>query len=610
MGSTTDDVERFFERAPDLLATADRRGRFTRLNPAWEVLLGWTEQELMAEPLLNLVHPEDLERTCLEIARATGPTPCVTSYENRLRTRDGGWRWLLWGARWDGEAWTIVAKDITSRKERERQALHDPLTGVANRALATDRLGAAIARLGRSAGAAVALLVDIDDLTTVNDTHGHAGGDIVLRAIAERLTERLRAADTVGRFGGDRFLVVAEGLADGGASGVEAVIERVHGAFARPIPTRNGLITVTASVGVAVAREPSVDPEHLLRDADVALRRAKTQGRGHAEVFDAALAAEVRARLALAAELRGALQREELRVVFQPLVALADGTPIGCEALLRWQHPDRGELAPAAFLRIAEDDGLIVPIGAWVLEESCRQLAAWREQGRDLWVSVNVSARQLAQVDFVAVVERALRRTGVPASAICLEVTETAVLRRADVARRGLEALRRLGVRVALDDFGLGYSSLTHLKALPVDVVKVDRSFVADLCKSTEDRAVVEAVLTLARRMGLTVIAEGVETADQDELLREMGCPVVQGYLYGRPVPAADVLLPEPGVERSAPPLADPPPPEPAADAARAGNGRRLPMPGAATGSRLPAGPPVDVVQASAQAGAIASSRP
>jgi diguanylate cyclase (GGDEF)-like protein/PAS domain S-box-containing protein len=545
MGSSKGDVERFFERSPDLLAIADRRGYFTCLNPEWESVLGWTRDELMAEPFLNFVHPEDLERTCQEIARAIGPNPCTTRYENRLRTSDGVWRWLLWSARWDGEQWSAVAKDITTRKELERHSLHDALTGVANRALATDRLGAAIARLGRSAGAAVALLVDVDDLTTINDTHGHAGGDIVLRAIADRLTERLRAADTVGRFGGDRFLVVAEGLADGGAPGIEAVIERVHGAFSRPVPTRNGLITVTGSVGVAVARGPGVDPEELVRDADVALRRAKSQGRGHAEVFDAALAAEVRARLELAAQLRGALQRQELRVVFQPVVSMADGEAIGCEALLRWDHPERGELLPGAFLRIAEDDGLIVPIGAWVLEESCRQLAAWRAQGRDLWVSVNVSARQLGQVDFVAVVERALRETGVPAGSICLEVTETAVLRRPEMARRALEALRILGVRVALDDFGLGYSSLTHLKALPVDVVKVDRSFVADLVRSTEDRAVVEAVITLARRMGLTVIAEGVETEDQDELLRQMGCPVVQGYLYGRPAPAADVVLPE-----------------------------------------------------------------
>jgi diguanylate cyclase (GGDEF)-like protein/PAS domain S-box-containing protein len=545
MGSSKGDVERFFEASPDLLAIADRRGYFTCLNPEWEAVLGWSRDELMAEPFLNFVHPEDVERTCQEIARATGPDPCTTRYENRLRTRDGVWRWLLWSSRWDGTEWTAVAKDITTRKELERHSLHDALTGVANRALTVDRLGAAIARLGRSAGAAVALLVDVDDLSTINDTHGHVAGDLVLRAVADRLGERLRAADTVGRFGGDRFLVVAEGLADGGAHGIEAVIERVHGAFSRPIPTRGGLVSVTGSVGVAVAREPGVDPEDLIRDADVALRRAKSQGVGRAEVFDAALAEEVRRRLELAHQLRGALQRGELRVVFQPLVSMgAEGASevVGCEALLRWDHPDRGELAPGAVLRIAEDDGLIVPIGAWVLEESCRQLARWRAQGRDLWVSVNVSARQLGQADFVAVVERALRETGVPPGSICLEVTETAVLRRPEVARRALEALRILGVRVALDDFGLGYSSLTHLKALPVDVVKVDRSFVADLVSSTQDRAVVEAVLTLARRMGLTVIAEGVETADQDDLLREMGCPMVQGYLYGRPGRPEDVL--------------------------------------------------------------------
>jgi diguanylate cyclase (GGDEF)-like protein/PAS domain S-box-containing protein len=538
-------LARLFACSPDLLATADRRGYLTSLNPAWRETLGWTEDELKAEPYLNFVHPEDVERTCTQLAHAMDPEPYRVAYESRLRTREGTYRWLLWSAAWDGEQWSLVAKDITARKERERQALHDPLTGVANRALATDRLGAAIRRIQRSSTAAVALLVDIDDLTTINDTHGHQCGDSVLRAVAERLTERLRQSDTVGRFGGDRFLVVADGVADGSARAVEAVIERVSGAFARPVPTRNGLLTVSGTIGVAVAQDPDADPEDVIRDADVALRRAKQRGRGQVEVFDHALAEEVRERIELAAELRGALQREELRVVFQPLVALADGTPVGYEALLRWQHPERGLLGPGAFMRIAEDDGLIVPIGAWVLEQSCRQLAAWHAEGRDVWVSVNVSARQLAQQDFVAVVERALRNTGVQPRKVCLEITETAVLRRPEAARRSLEALRRLGVRVALDDFGLGYSSLTHLKSLPVDVVKVDRSFIADLVESTEDRAVVEAVLTMARRMGLTVVAEGVETADQDELLRQMGCPVVQGYLYGRPQPASEVPLPE-----------------------------------------------------------------
>jgi diguanylate cyclase (GGDEF)-like protein/PAS domain S-box-containing protein len=541
MGASADVAQRVFEHAPDLLAIADRDGRLEACNPAWEALLRWTGPELAERTLLDLVHAEDAERVRGELASGA----IGASFECRLGGRDGGWRWLLWTGRRVGEGWALVGKDITDRKELEHRALHDQLTGVVSRELAMDRLRAAVARLARSSGdAAMALVVDIDDLTSVNDTYGHHTGDAVLRAIADRLGQRLRAADTVGRIGGDRFLVVAEDVSDGPVHGIEAVIERVHSAFARPVPTRSGPVPVSASIGVAVARSRQADPEDLIRDADIAQRRAKRRGRGQAEVYDAALAAEVRQRLDLAAQLRGALQRGELFLVFQPLVALAEGTAIGYEALLRWRHPRHGELTPFSFLRIAEDDGLIVPIGAWVLEQACRQLASWRAEGRDLWMSVNVSASQLAQPDFVAVVERALHEAGVPPHMICLEVTETAVLRRPEIARYALEGLRRLGARVALDDFGLGYSSLAHLKELPVDVVKVDRSFVADLGCSPEDRAIVEAMLTLARRMGLSVIAEGVETREQDEALRALGCPTVQGYLYGRPVPAAEVPPP------------------------------------------------------------------
>jgi EAL domain-containing protein (putative c-di-GMP-specific phosphodiesterase class I) len=355
----------------------------------------------------------------------------------------------------------------------------------------------------------------------------------------------------VGRFDGDSCLVVPEGT--GHAAGVDSVVERVRRVLEFPLATPDGMLTVTGCVGVAVTRDPGTNAEELLRDADVALRRAKLAGRGRTEVFDARLAAEVHAHLTLAGELRGALARRELRVVFQPLVSLSGGTPVGYEALLRWDHPERGELAPGAFLRIAEEDGLIVPIGAWVLQEACRQLAAWRAEGRDLWVSINVSARQLADPGLVAVVEAALESSGAPSSSICLEVTETTVLARPDVAAEVLAAVRALGVRVALDDFGLGYSSLTHLKTLPVDVLKVDRSFIAGLLECRKDRAVVEAMLTLARRMGVTAIAEGVETLDQDAVLRELGCPMVQGFLYGRPSPPELVDHTGPAISSSRP---------------------------------------------------------
>jgi diguanylate cyclase (GGDEF)-like protein/PAS domain S-box-containing protein len=545
------ELDRLFELAPDLLAMADARGFFTRLNPAWTATLGWARDELMAAPFLQFVHPDDLARTREEAARVLAPDADVVAFENRYRTRDGGWRWLLWNARWDGEHWYAVATDITARKALEHHALHDILTGLPSRALVTDRLRAAIRRLRRNPGTVMALLLDVDELSLVNDIHGHATGDGILRQVAERLEDRIRVTDSVGRFGGDSFLVVAEGAA--GAAGVDSVVQRVREVLDHPLATSDGMLAVTASIGVAVTSDPGADTDDLLRDADVALHRAQLRGPGRAEVYDAVLAAEVSAHLALARELRGALARDELRVVFQPLVALVDGTPVGYEALLRWQHPDRGELAPGAFLRIAEEDGLIIPIGSWVLHQACRQVAAWRAEGRDLWVSVNVSARQLSDPGLVAVVQDALAATGVPPHSICLEVTETAILGRPDVAAQVLDALRALGVRVALDDFGLGYSSLTHLKALPVDVLKVDRSFITGLRDCPKDRAVVEAVLTLARRMGVTAIAEGVETADQDAVLRELGCPMVQGFLYGRPGPAELVGRPVPTTSSSRP---------------------------------------------------------
>jgi diguanylate cyclase (GGDEF)-like protein/PAS domain S-box-containing protein len=550
-GEREAELQRLFELAPDMLAIADARGYFTRINPAWERTLGWSAEELTAVPFLRFVHEDDLAATQEEAARALGPAGDVVAFENRYRTRDGGWRWLLWNARWDGERWYAVATDISARKELEHHALHDPLTGLANRALVTDRLQATIRRMRRYPGAVLALLLDVDDLTLVNDIHGHQTGDGILRQIADRLRDRIRVTDTVGRFGGDSFLVVAEG--PGGAAGIDSVIERVRRVLDHPLSTPDGMLVVTGCIGVAVTRDPGASAADLLRDADVALHRAKLAGRGRSEVYDARLAAEVRAHLALAGELRGALGRDELRVVFQPLVALAGSTPVGYEALLRWNHPVRGELAPGAFLQIAEEDGLIVPIGSWVLQQACRQVAAWRAEGRDLWVSVNVSARQLSDPELVAVVEDALEATGVPPGSICLEVTETTILGRPDIAAQVLAALRELGVRVALDDFGLGYSSLTHLKALPVDVLKVDRSFIAGLQDCPEDRAVVEAVLTLARRMGVTVIAEGVETLDQDAVLRELGCPMVQGFLYGRPSPPELVAHSVPAISSSRP---------------------------------------------------------
>jgi diguanylate cyclase (GGDEF)-like protein/PAS domain S-box-containing protein len=540
MGQPTPVISQLVQRVPGLLAAVDRGGMFTFLSPSWEEVLGHTRAELVEHSLLDLLHPDELDA-----ARAELMTFSIepSRRDVRLRRADGTYRWVQWEARWDGDLMFVTALDIDSRVAREQEALHDPMTGLASQALALDRLNAALDRLRRRGGAVVILIVDVDDLGAVNETQGYAEGDALLRAIGERLNDRVRRSDTVARIGGDRFMVIADDVQADQPGSLETVIERVSHSFARPFRTRAALTMLSASIGVSVSRDGAADAEQLIREADTALARAKGQGPGRAEVFDAALAEEVRTRIQLASELRGALQRGELRVVFQPLFAIDGGSALGCEALLRWQHPERGELLPQDFLRIAEDDGLIVPIGAWVLEQACSQLACWRAEGYELTMSVNVSARQLEQRDFAAIVERVLHMTGVAPETVCLEVTETAVIRRPDIAARALESLQAIGVRVALDDFGLGYSSLNHLKALPVDVVKVDRSFVADVCTSTQDLAVVEAVLTIAKRMGVTVVAEGVETKAQADVLRGLGCPVVQGFLYGRPVRAADMAL-------------------------------------------------------------------
>lgn len=540
MESASPVISQLVQHAPGLLAVIDRKGAFTFLSPSWEDVLGYTRAELTPLSYFDLLHEDDHEAGVAELA---GFSIESTRCDRRLRCADGSYCWLQWETRWDGELMFVTALDIDARVMRERQALHDPMTGLASQALAHDRLGAALDRLRRRGGAVVVLLVDVDELTAVNDTQGYAEGDALLRAIGERLGDRVRRSDTVARIGGDRFLVIADDVQADQPGSLETVIERVSHTFARPFRTRAALTMLSASIGVSVSRDGDTTPADLIREADTALSRARAQGPGNAEVYDAALAEEVRLRVQLASELRGALQRGELRVVFQPQFEIGGGKAIGCEALLRWDHPERGELMPADFLRIAEDDGLIVPIGAWVLEQSCTQLADWRSSGHDLYVSVNVSARQLEQRDFAAVVERVLHLTGVPPEKVCLEITETAVLRRPEVAARALTSLRALGVTVALDDFGLGYSSLHHLKELPVDVVKVDRSFVADLCNSVEDQAVVEAVLTIARRMGVAVVAEGVETPEQDEMLRSLGCQLVQGFLYGRPERAGHVVL-------------------------------------------------------------------
>lgn len=457
-----------------------------------------------------------------------------------------------------GSAYLMLLFALTNSIERRSAALAseetaarmlalDSLTGVTNRA-AFHRLHQKITR-GRGDAPFTLMLVDLDDFRSINERFGTAVGDDVLREVALRLANTVgQEARVLARLGGDVFGFLLDGpLEDEQAGGLSA---RVARAFQAPFTAGGGPLQVTATVGISRYPQDAQTPTEQVSQAERAVVRAREVGEKYriASRDDHEVERE-----ALERDLREALGKGELELYYQPIGTVVgaggqerDGAKVTVrtvEALLRWNHPERGQLQPDSFLRIAEDDGLIVPIGAWVLEQACSQLAAWRADGHELTVSVNVSARQLEQRDFPAIVERVIHMTRVPPQSVCLEVTETAVIRRPEVAARALNALRALGLRVALDDFGLGYSSLGHLKALPVDIVKVDRSFIAGVCDSKQDQAVVEAVLAIAKRTGVSVVAEGVETEEQDALLRGLGCPVVQGFLYGRPAQPAELEL-------------------------------------------------------------------
>jgi diguanylate cyclase (GGDEF)-like protein len=400
-----------------------------------------------------------------------------------------------------------------------------------------DRLALALARLRRARTNIAVLFIDLDNFKIVNDSLGHGAGDQLLVEIGERLREAIRPSDTIARFGGDEFVVLCEGIGD--ARDAVAVGQRIVAAASYPFMLSGREMFVSASVGVALAIGSDSTPETLLRDADVAMYRAKERGRGRVEVFDEALRSRIMERLDLENGLRRALQRDELRVYYQPEISLSQERMVAVEALVRWEHPERGLLQPNDFVPLAEETGLIVEIGKWVLNEACRQVAEWRRGGAELDVAVNVSARQLIQPDILDVVRDALEQSGLPAEALCLEITESAVMRDPEAALATLALVKELGVKIALDDFGVGFSSLAQLKEmLPLHALKVDRSFINGLDADERNSAIVAAVVMMATTLGLTAIAEGVETEAQVVQARALGCDVSQGYFFTAPEPA------------------------------------------------------------------------
>jgi diguanylate cyclase (GGDEF)-like protein/PAS domain S-box-containing protein len=425
------------------------------------------------------------------------------------------------------------------------RVLHDSLTGLPNRLSFVDTLGDALNRATVSGTPVGIIFLDLDHFKLINDSHGHHAGDELLRAVAPRLRAHLRPGDIVARFGGDEFGVLVDRLAD--EDEAVAIADRVAAAFAEPYLLDGSEHFITASLGIAVARPSTrdpADPDMLIRNADAAMYRAKEQGRARCELFDAEMRARALRRLEVEHELRHGIERAELVLHYQPVVALATGEITGLEALVRWDHPKRGQLDPAEFIEVAEESGLIEPIGRWVQEAACRQILEWHElrpDERPLDVSVNLSARQVSRRDLAGSVSEVLARTGLDPVHLRLEITESVLVEESASAKATLEALSEIGVRLVLDDFGTGYSSLAYLNRFPLDALKIDRSFVDALGVEQERTAIVEAIIGMARALSLDVVAEGVENEAQLSELRRLGCDYAQGHLFSRALPSKKI---------------------------------------------------------------------
>lgn len=442
------------------------------------------------------------------------------------------------------EANLRLQEEVAEREQAEERVMHlanhDALTGLPNRRLLIDRLGQALALAHRENHQVAVLFMDLDRFKTINDSLGHMTGDALLQNVARRLSETLREGDTVSRLGGDEFVVVLPSLDQPKAA--EKVALKLVDALAPPIDLGGQELRVSASIGISLFPEDGRDTETLLRNADSAMYHAKDMGRNNYQFFMEQMNVAAAERLRLENDLHRALERQEFELHFQPRVSVANGLACGIEALIRWRHPERGLVLPEHFIPVAEDTGLIVPIGEWVINEACRQGTAWCAAGLpQIPVAVNLSPRQFRQSNLVDTVARAIDRHGWPCNLLELEITEGVLMQQTSDTLKTLEALNRLGVGLAIDDFGTGYSSLSYLKRFPVDFLKIDQSFVRDIAVDPDDATIVTAIIGLAHSLGLTVVAEGVENASQLDFIREAGCDEAQGYHIGRPMPAGQM---------------------------------------------------------------------
>jgi len=531
------------ENSTDLISRSTRRGEIVYASDAIRNLLGYEPNEMVGRRVLDFIHPDD-HHVFLRFGKLLELRRASHTYSYRAIRKDGTMVWFetISRAIINPETRAIdevvsVSRDISERRRAEEQieyqAYHDSLTALPNRLLFRDRLTIALAHAKRQDTGVAVMFLDLDRFKVVNDTLGHSLGDELLRVIAARLKSVLREGDTIARMGGDEFTILLGDLRDGNLAA--NIAQKLLDTVAEPVRVEGQELYVTTSIGIAVYPNDGETAESLLKNADVAMYRAKELGRNGFQLCTAAMNTRAAERLSLESALRRSIERDELVLHFQPIVMLDSRSVIGMEALLRWNRPDLGLVPPARFIHIAEETRMIVPIGEWVLREACRRAKAWQDEGHCMRVSVNLSPRQFQQSDLRDVVARALDESNLTPASLELEITESTAMLNTERTMSTLADLRALGVSIALDDFGTGHSSLNYLRRFPIDRVKIDREFVAEIEESPSDRAIVSAIVSMAHGLNLSVTAEGVETEGQVEFLREQGCEEVQGFLFGRP---------------------------------------------------------------------------
>jgi len=557
------------ENAADMIAVIDRNGQRLYNSPAYQKILGYEPKELAATSSMDQIHPDDRARV-LEASVKARNTGRGERLEYRIRHKDGSWRFLestssaIQNPKGENDGLVIVNRDITERKRAEErlahQSFHDGLTGLPNRALFLDRLKRAITVSRRHSDFKFAVLfVDIDEFKVFNDSLGHAAGDNLLMQIAQRLTTSLRGVDTISRPrvgedaepfvgestlarpGGDEFTMLLEELH--GPSDAIRVAERIQRRLAIPFNFNGQEIVLSVSIGIAFSNKDAVDAQDVLRDAEIAMYRAKSTGKARCEVFDHAMHAGAIKRLQLETDLRKGVELNQFRVYYQPIVSLRNDQIVGFETLSRWQRPE-GLVMPGEFIAVADETGIILPINRQLLYDACRQLRSWQKlfpSDPPLTVNVNITPKQFAQPDLASQIRKTLQETGLDPCCLNLEITETIAMADADRSAVVLSELKALGIRLDIDDFGTGYSSLSRLQRFPVDTLKIDRSFISHMDTDIETREIVRIIVMLAHGLRLKVVAEGVETPAQANMLKDIGCELAQGYLYSKPAPAETI---------------------------------------------------------------------